>query len=62
MDAVQVVAAVDAGDVCDCQTKPLADVIGTSDYARGGGLESRRLVHASDGLVSSLHDNVVAEG
>ncbi|MDG1008333.1 MAG: hypothetical protein P8O69_00065 [Amylibacter sp.] len=42
--------------------KPLVDVIGTSDYARGGGLESHRFVYACDGLVSSLYDNVVTEG
>ena len=42
--------------------KPLVDVMGTSDYARAGGLESHRLVYACDGLVSSLYDNVVAEG
>ncbi|MDG1235147.1 MAG: hypothetical protein P8P16_02255 [Amylibacter sp.] len=42
--------------------KPLVDVIGTSDYAQGGGLESHRLLYACDGLVSPLYDNVVAEG
>ena len=42
--------------------KPLVDIIGTSDYERGGDLESHRLVYACDGLVSSLYDNVVAEG